>query len=250
MDPISDIMTPEPLKVSGDTPMAECRNTMRLRGRRHLPVVDAQGQFIGLVTDHAVHLAAPDELARDVAAEVPACTTSTPFTEALGRLAKTTGDALMVLDAGRHPVGIVTEHDVVRLAPALLDGAIIEVRRGRNPLQSVTPGSSQRDAFYRMIEHEIRHLPVIEDGTVHGVVSMRDLLASEVLVDGDDEPIQELLKPDAPVYSVSEGVRAVKAANEMARFKVGCLLLTDEQGQPVGIVTRADLLDWILTLHA
>jgi len=245
MDPISEIMTPQPLKVTAQTPIESCRSIMQLRKRRHLPVVDDTGKFIGLLTDHAVHLADDTTMAEDSVVPVPTAVESTPIPEALRRLDDTPMDALIVLDRQQHPVGIVTEHDAVRVAPALLEGTVIEVRRSDRPLVTVDTSETLRNAFYLLVENGIRHLPVLDGGAVRAVVSMRDLLRAGVTHDRDGS-IQQLLMRDQPILSVTEGVRAVTAAAEMARAKVGCLLLTDPAGQTVGIVTRSDVISWVV----
>lgn len=40
------------------------------------------------------------------------------------------------------------------------------------------PGDSVEEALERMTTHEVRHLPVVQDGTLKGIVNMRDLLRS------------------------------------------------------------------------
>jgi CBS domain-containing protein len=75
------------------------------------------------------------------------------------------------------PVGIFTERDVLRLAG---DGADFE----RTPLsRAMTPrpltigaGDSIFDAAQLMAARKLRHLPVVEDGNLVGIVSIRDVL--------------------------------------------------------------------------
>ena len=82
------------------------------------------------------------------------------------------------------PPGIVSERDIVR---ALAEGADPDQERAgeimTEDIASVSPDESILRSVALMLANEIRHLPVIEDGVVVGVVSARDtlhLLADEV----------------------------------------------------------------------
>ena len=65
-----------------------------------------------------------------------------------------------------------------------------------------------------MREHGIRHLPVLDGGRLAGVVSERDLLFIDKLVDVDHErvPVSE---------AMSQDVYAVSAARVAARGRAG-----------------------------
>ena len=54
---VSDLMTINPDTVNPDTPLGEVINIMKVGGCRQLPVVDAKGKVIGIVTDRDVRLA-------------------------------------------------------------------------------------------------------------------------------------------------------------------------------------------------
>ena len=86
---------------------------------------------------------------------------------------------------GPHGViGLVSERDLVR---ALADGASM----ARTPVEdvmatelvTVSPSDELLDAVHRMLDAEIRHLPVVEDGVAYGMISARDALRA--LADGD-----------------------------------------------------------------
>jgi len=84
-----------------------------------------------------------------------------------------------------------------------------------------------------MREHECRHVPIVDQNRLVGVVSTKDLaragsIAADVMT---RSPIA--VAPDTPL-----GV----AAAMIAIRKVGCLLVV-ENGTLVGIVTTYDLLD-------
>lgn len=84
--------------------------------------------------------------------------------------------AVPVSDNGRL-IGIFTERDVVtRVVAAGLDAPKTALRTVMTPDPAVlAPGDSVRFALDLMNQRHFRHLPVIGDGRLMGIVSIRDL---------------------------------------------------------------------------
>lgn len=103
------------------------------------------------------------------------------MTEVAEALAADEVGALCVTEDGRL-VGIISERDVVDhvAAGAELDH-LTAAEVMTNELVSVAPDEPVLVAARRMQEAQVRHLPVLDDGRIAGIVSMRDLFA--VLVD-------------------------------------------------------------------
>jgi CBS domain-containing protein len=239
MQYISEIMTPNPVKVSESMTVAQCRELMDLRGRRHLPVVDGNGVASGLISDHALHLTPDDARASQAAVPAETCRDDTPLRDALTALVRTTLDCIVVVDARDHPVGIVCEHDIVRLAPALLAEDPLALRHPDRVLESVAPWAPRTEAFQQMMDGQFRHLPVVDGAAVVGVVSLRDLLAAGV-TRGQDGPVEEVM--GRPAQVAIEGILFSEAARKMADAKIGCLPILDFAHRPVGILTRSDVV--------
>jgi len=92
---------------------------------------------------------------------------------------RTRGDALVVVDTGGRPLGVITETDLVhRVAtgevPLL---APVEAIMSR-PVWTVRPGLTAGEIVLEMLRHKVRHLVVTVDGTtatsVAGLISERD----------------------------------------------------------------------------
>lgn len=85
---------------------------------------------------------------------------------------------------GSHAEGVVSERDLVQ---ALADGLSPDQTRAQDvmtmDLAYAAPEESLLSVGRRMLDNEVRHLPVTEDGVVTGVVSERDVLRA--LLDGD-----------------------------------------------------------------
>ncbi|MDX6203022.1 MAG: hypothetical protein QOF82_1016 [Frankiales bacterium] len=101
---------------------------------------------------------------------------SEPIKAAASRMwAQQTG-SLLVME-GEALIGIITERDVMKCIARGLDVNATPVSavmtRG---VQTVSPYTSVGDAARQMASRWIRHLPVVEDGRVVGMVSQRDLV--------------------------------------------------------------------------
>jgi CBS domain-containing protein len=92
--------------------------------------------------------------------------------------------------------------------------------------------------------HHIRHLPVVRDGRLVGMVSHRDLLRalSRQLAAAGHEPISvtrlmsrdvEMVRPDLPVR---------EAIYKLLDHRFGCLPVVDRERRLVGIITEADFM--------
>jgi len=80
---------------------------------------------------------------------------------------------------GNHLVGIFTERDVMRLAGE--NGELQELRIGdvmTRRVLTVSPDDDILAAGALMAERRIRHLPVVQDGMLLGVVGIRDVMGS------------------------------------------------------------------------
>jgi CBS domain-containing protein len=83
--------------------------------------------------------------------------------------------AVVVLEGGSI-AAILTERDVMKAVAAGKDGsAPVAEWMTRHP-DTIEPGDTTDHAASLMIHGGFRHLPVVEEGTVVGIVSIRDLM--------------------------------------------------------------------------
>jgi citrate synthase len=84
--------------------------------------------------------------------------------------------SIVVVDDTR-PVGILTERDMIKIAASGTDTSIAKVSEWmtENP-DTVEPDVDVDDAFHRLTEHGYRHMPVVDNGKLVGIVSLRDLV--------------------------------------------------------------------------
>ena len=100
---------------------------------------------------------------------------TTTVGEAVALMARHRIGSTLVME-GPRLVGIFTERDTVRALSVSHDAPSQEVAAWMtaDPM-TVTPDETVERALRLMLDHNFRHLPVLEDGEVVGVVSIRDV---------------------------------------------------------------------------
>jgi CBS domain-containing protein len=95
--------------------------------------------------------------------------------EAASRMAERGVGAVVILE-GDTIAAILTERDVMKAVAAGKDGsASVTDWMTRHP-DTIEPEDTTDHAASLMIHGGFRHLPVVEDGKVVGIVSIRDLM--------------------------------------------------------------------------
>lgn len=110
-------------------------------------------------------------------------------------------------------------------------------------------GSSDVDHALEMMGiRNIRHLPVVEEGDLLGVVSKRDLELSKFVCQSTKHcpALSDLVQTDPLVVLDSADVAEV--AKEMANKKVEVALVADTNGNFVGIFTTSDACNLVHTI--
>ncbi len=112
--------------------------------------------------------------------------------EALEMMAEHDVGALVVLDGDRL-IGIVSERDyarkVILLGRRSQEAPVRDIMT--ETVHTVTPESSVADCMELMTERRIRHLPVLADGELVGVVSIGDVVKAVI---SDQEHLIEQLE--------------------------------------------------------
>ncbi len=99
----------------------------------------------------------------------------------LALLAEHNIGAVIVSGDGSAVDGIVSERDVVRKLhnnDAVLDAPVREIMT--SSVQTVEPSQDVDALMGLMTEHRIRHVPVLDDGSLVGVVSIGDVVKSRI----------------------------------------------------------------------
>ena len=113
--------------------------------------------------------------------EVLAIAPDAPVLEAIKLMATHGIGALLVMD-GPALVGILSERDyarkVVLEGRSSKDTPVREIMSGA--VKSVSPADTCPHCMEMMTEHRVRHLPVLEDGRVIGILSIGDLVKAVI----------------------------------------------------------------------
>ena len=90
--------------------------------------------------------------------------------------------ALVVSDDGKKPVGILSERDIVRelgrQGPGILDAKISDLMTRK--VSTCVTGDDANSVLERMTAGRFRHLPVVEEGRLVGMVSIGDVVKHRV----------------------------------------------------------------------
>ncbi|HTY94574.1 MAG TPA: CBS domain-containing protein [Steroidobacteraceae bacterium] len=103
--------------------------------------------------------------------------------DAVRQMAERNVGALVVLDGG-SVVGVVSERDYARkvmlLARSSRETRVRDIMS--SPVMYVRPTQTVEECMALMTDRRLRHLPVIDDGTLLGVISIGDLV-KQVIAD-------------------------------------------------------------------
>jgi len=127
---------------------------------------------------------------------------------------------------------------------------------------TIGPEADIFEAQRKMSEHDIRHLPVVDDsGKLVGIITDRDLRSAMPLEffkhQGDcqevrdkiqDMRVREIMTPEpstvTPHYTIQDALLLIQ------QLKVGALPVVDDQGRLTGIVSVRDLLQAFINVLA
>ncbi len=116
---------------------------------------------------------------------------------------------------------------------------------------TVTPDTTLPAATALMREKRIRHLPVVENGRLVGIVSRGDLREASITagINADSYELHFMLSRltigklmTRKVFTVTPDAPVVHVAELMTEHKIAGLPVVDETDTLVGIVTESDLL--------
>jgi CBS domain-containing protein len=123
-------------------------------------------------------------------ADVKTVSPSDTVAEAAKVLAANRISSVVVKD-GDDVAGIITERDIVKGVAEDVDvGTVIVGDRMTRDLATVEAKTDVADAARLMAERRIRHLPVLDKGSLAGIISIRDLThwAIEEMTGGHELP--------------------------------------------------------------
>jgi CBS domain-containing protein len=109
------------------------------------------------------------------------CAEDDTLADVVDKLVANNCGSLVVCDDGGQMIGIITERDILR-ASATVRGSLefvrVSERMSRTPAVA-GPEDSVGETMGTMTERRIRHLPVIEEGRLAGMISIGDVVKAQ-----------------------------------------------------------------------
>jgi CBS-domain-containing membrane protein len=220
-----DIMTREPVTIREDRPAAEALHLLASRGLKRLPVVDADGRLVGMLSRVDLLRAVDDgytgvvgdaatrrvrgTVVADVMRRDPATVgPETPVPEVIDALLAAPTRRVLVTDEEGRLLGLISDADIVaRLEPAQQPGLLAwltgrsdEARQVQalsrlraedvmnRQVITIGPEATLEAAIARALDTRRHLLPVIdEQGRLLGLVSRAEMLTALTLAATDGE---------------------------------------------------------------
>jgi CBS domain-containing protein len=225
---VAQVMTLDPVTVGPDATLNEAARLMESRRLKHLPVVNPDKRLIGVLSRFDItkavaagylpqiaapaavemHPASPRVIGDIMESEVTTVMPETLFSEVLSLLARTRIQRVVVVDAERHVVGIISETDLItRMSPETHPGILellvsklpfghrstearshLQKARGKTaadlmtqPAVTLRADESIGTALAMSAEKHIKRFPVVdESGKLLGIVGRSELLSALV----------------------------------------------------------------------
>lgn len=254
-DPILDVlMSRRPIVVARNERVAVAAEHMRTCRIRHLPVMEDQRLVGVLALGDVLAADESDSIADVMSAVVRTATPGTTLTAACTEMLAHRISCLPVVE-GDALVGIFTATDALNVAVSMLKSDEQTIRGGptvaqlmtARPIVTAEATTPLAEAWQRMKDAHVRHLPIVSGGAVIGMLSDRDVLAHAWASDGVATKL--LLVADAmnPRLWVMRDERPVlEAATTLLRRRAGAIAVM-RRDRLRGIITVADFMYWLLS---
>jgi len=144
--PVTEVMTKDVISLSPDTSLPEAADLLAEKGIGAAPVVDADGNLVGLLRDE-------DLLISEARLHLP-----------------TTFAILPGIDI-TLPGSVRRYDEELKKAASSTVGDVLEKH-----FKQVGPDATVEDVATMMHEHDVTHVPVVEDGKVKGIVARGDII--------------------------------------------------------------------------
>lgn len=182
--PIKEFMTTPVVTIPGTLSIYEAYSLMLTNSIRHHVVVDCSGRLLGLMTqsdliNHLGHeyFLEMRKIEQVMTPGVVSVTGDISISEALTAMAGP-GISCVVVELDRHPLGILTERDMVRLVASGVDLTAASVSSAMSsPVLTVKIGTTVHKATMLMKKEHIRRVVVVdEQGQIEGIITQTDIV--------------------------------------------------------------------------
>ncbi|MFQ6617687.1 MAG: cystathionine beta-synthase [Fidelibacterota bacterium] len=122
-------------------------------------------------------------------------------------------------------------------------GRVKDVLAVKSPIKLITARTTDRvaDVIKEMKKYDISQIPVVDDGSLVGIITEVDLL--NFMLEGEhnvNAPIADIVNRE---IAVVEGGTSLEVLSEI--FSAGNVAIVVDKGQVVDIITKIDLIDYL-----
>ncbi|MCI6774731.1 MAG: CBS domain-containing protein [Methanobrevibacter boviskoreani] len=135
---------------------------------------------------------------------------------------------------------ILLETNTIRSIPKK---SVIEI--GSVDLLTLSPDNTIREASKIFSSNSINGAPIVVDNVAVGILTVTDVVKA-IAENKEDIKVSEYMSPK--VVSVNKDMSIANAVEIMYKHKIGRLIITDDNNNPIGIVTRTDLIESMINL--
>ena len=260
---VKDVFSTEYKSINKDDPLSACLSILNKESTPVLVVLNDKGKYAGVIAHRWIIRSRYNPATTKVETLMrPAPTVS--LEDKLSKVAKlmiTSGINQLPVFTGDKLEGIVTDDAVIQEAVIGNWGnSKVEEMMTKKPFL-IEENESVGAILSLFREHNISHVPIVKDGMLVGIVSIKDVIT------GIFQPRQHQTVGDAsgekfPVLSISaKGIMTKPvitvlpentlqdAVKNMQKFHISSVVIVSK-GRPSGILTKRDLLEPLADMEA
>jgi predicted transcriptional regulator len=242
--------------VNENDPLSKCLEFFKTEKPQALAVVDAKGNYVGVITRRWILRSKLDPAVTKVKSLMKSAPKISPdyVISKIAKLMIESGIRQLPVFENEQLLGFVTDEDVI--------SAAVNQEWGKGKVSSVMTRAPYTIDTNRSVgavmnlfrEQGFSHVPVMDNGQVVGIISIRDILErifqpNERQTTGDrmGEKIETFNIPaksimNSPIIAVDANANLREAEQKMQKYNVSCLAATLHD-RLVGIITKLDFLE-------
>lgn len=180
-----ELMQSPVVSVRPETPCLEAYHQMAGRGIRHLAVTDEAGRVLGLASEGDLlrdfgieYYMNFKDVASVMRRDVGMLRETAIVADAVELMIDKHQSCVLIVDAQKHPIGVLTERDVVRLCGDHMRSELLGLGEVMHaPVRTVTPRELLHTAVESMAAAHIRRLVVVDnEGVVCGLLTHHEIV--------------------------------------------------------------------------
>jgi len=253
---VKDVFSTKFKSISKDEPLSACLSIFKEESTPVLVVLNSKGKYAGVIAHRWIIRSRYDPARTKVETLMRPAPTVSPedSLSEVARLMITSGISQLPVFSGEKLVGIVTDDAVIQRAVVGKWGntKVEEVMTKKPFLVEEDESVGAILSLFR--EHGISHVPVVRDGNLVGIVSIKDIITG-IFQPRQRQTVGDIAGEKAPVLSISaKGVMTKPvitvlpenilkdAVEKMQKFNISSLVIISK-GRPAGILTKIDFLE-------